>query len=92
MSKSMGLDSLRLTVQAIMQMLRKKADANKVVSSVNGIVPDKNGNVAVDIPEGSGLPDNEEVIQSLLDMGMLPAVLNDDNEIMTDESGNILLV
>lgn len=63
-----------------------------IVKSVNGSTPDKNGNVVIDIPEGSGLPDNEEVIQSLLDMGMLPAVLNDDNEIMTDESGNILLV
>lgn len=36
MSKATGLNGLRLTVQAIMQMLRKKADKDKVVTSVNG--------------------------------------------------------
>ena len=44
MSKATGLNGLRLTVQAIMQMLRKKADADKVVSSVNG----QTGDVALD--------------------------------------------
>ena len=36
MSKATGLNGLRLTVQAIMQMLRKKADKDKMVTSVNG--------------------------------------------------------
>ena len=46
MSKATGLNGLRLTVQAIMQMLRKKADKDKVVRSVNG----QTGDVTVDIP------------------------------------------
>ena len=54
MSKAIGLDGLRLSVQALMHQIRKKADKDEVVSSING----QTGDVQIDLdPEGKAIPD-----------------------------------
>lgn len=58
---------------------------NEKVSSVNGIMPDKNGNVEVD-----ALPNDKEQIVMLIEADMLPAV-HENGVILTDENGNVIL-
>lgn len=62
------------------------ADAVGKVKTVNGISPDKNGNVEVD-----ALPDNDEQLEMLIEADMLPAVYDVNGPILTDEAGNIIL-
>lgn len=57
------------------------------VKSVNGVEPDKNGNVQIDIPK---LPGDAEVLTALIETDMLPAV-HADGAILTDQNGNIIL-
>lgn len=57
------------------------------VKTVNGIGPDENGNVELDISvEGS------EVLDMLIELDALPAVTDADGAIYTDENGSILVM
>ena len=56
------------------------------VKTVNGVEPDKEGNVEVD-----ALPDAAEQIALLIEADMLPAVHDSNGAILTDQSGNIIL-
>ena len=55
------------------------------VKSVNGVKPDKDGNVEID-----ALPDELEQLAMLAEADMLPAV-HENGAILTDESGNVIL-
>ena len=55
------------------------------VKTVNGIKPDKEGNVEID-----ALPDELEQLAALAETDMLPAV-HENGAILTDENGNIIL-
>lgn len=56
------------------------------VKTVNGAVPDKNGNVEID-----ALPDDAEQVAMLAEADMLPAVHDASGAILTDENGNVIL-
>lgn len=56
------------------------------VKSVNGVKPDKNGNVEID-----ALPDELEQVAMLAEADMLPAVHDANGAILTDENGNVIL-
>lgn len=56
------------------------------VKSVNGVKPDKNGNVEID-----ALPDDVEQIAMLIEADLLPAAHDANGAILTDENGNVIL-
>lgn len=58
------------------------------VKSVNGTVPDANGNVQLET--GSSFGDADQ-IEMLIEADMLPAVHDASGAILTDENGNIIL-
>lgn len=60
------------------------SDPKPCVTSVNGVSPDKNGNVEV-----SAMPDDVEQVFMLIEADMLPAV-HYNGAIITDEKGNII--
>lgn len=60
--------------------------AKGAVKTVNGVKPDKNGNVEVD-----ALPDELEQVEILIESDMLPAVHDVNGAILTDENGNVIL-
>ena len=64
----------------------EEEDLKSGVNSVNGVTPDKNGNVEID-----ALPDDAEQIVMLVDADLLPAVHDANGAILTDENGNIVL-
>ena len=56
------------------------------VKSINGITPDKNGNVEIEI-----VPNGLEQLSMLIEADMLPAVHDVSGAILTNEQGNIIL-
>ena len=61
------------------------------VQTVNGIEPDENGNVNVEVSSDIFI-DNAEVIDMLIELDALPAVTAPDGAIYTDENGAILMM
>ena len=68
-----------------------EVDLSGVVKSVNGAVPDENGNVTIEVSSDVSI-DGGEVIDMLIDLNALPAVVDSDGAIYTDESGAILMM
>ena len=58
------------------------------VKSVNGVLPDDIGNVELKMET----VDEEETLAMMLELGALPAVIDSDGAILTDENGAILLI
>lgn len=61
------------------------ATDSKTVVSVNGVSPDKNGNIEV-----SAMPDDTEQLDMLIEADMLPAV-HYNGAVLTDQNGRIIL-
>jgi hypothetical protein len=76
------------------------------VKSVNGVFPDENGNVQIDIPEckvktvnhitpdenGNVQIDIESVVlETLIDLKVAPVILDGDNSVLVDGEDAILL-
>lgn len=61
------------------------SDPKSCVTSVNGVSPDKKGNVEV-----SAMPNDVEQVFMLIESDMLPAV-HINGAILTDENGSIIL-
>lgn len=58
-------------------------DGEGTVKSVNGILPDKTGDVKLDI-EGA-------VLDALVAFGTAPVVLDEDGAILTDHDGAVII-
>lgn len=54
------------------------------VKSVNGILPDEEGNVT--------LATDDDAVEVLYEMGVVDPVTNDDGTVLTDENGNIITI
>lgn len=57
------------------------------VKTVNGIGPDENGNVELDISV-----DDSEVLDMMVELDSFPAVMDADGKLLTDFDGSILLM
>lgn len=60
---------------------------NGTIRSVNGIEPDENGNVEIEV--GTDIPD-EDILDSLNESGFLAVVSDESGIVYTDENGNTL--
>lgn len=64
-------------------------DLSGYVQSINGIIPDENGNVEITTPDCGGNVD--EQLSALIETDMLPAVHDVTGAILTDKNGNVIL-
>lgn len=66
------------------------------VRSVNGVEPDEDGNVQIEVGGGSEceceVATDDEIVEALFGMGALPAITDENGAILTDENNAILMV
>ena len=67
------------------QVMEIKDGESGGVRTINGIEPDSDGNIAINIS-----PDDESQIDILIESDLLPAI-HTNNKILTDEAGRIVL-
>lgn len=66
-----------------------------VVRSVNGVTPDEDGNVQIEVGGAEcecEAATDDEIVEALFEMGALPAITDENGAILTDENNAILMV
>lgn len=66
-----------------------------VVRSVNGVKPDEDGNVQIEVGGAEcecEAATDDEIVEALFEMGALPAITDENGAILTDENNAILMI